>query len=286
LEPDPLLPWLLAIKLGLYAFTLLGAGLSLHAALGIIEDDARRGALKGAALAALAALILATARLLVVNAQLGGGPASAFDTTTLPWAWQAFGWSTSMVIAGAAGILAGWRLRITWLAAIGAVFLAASFAFTGHSEALEDPGFAPPAVAVHVTIAAVWVVAPLTLWPRKTIDDPTLVARLSRFSTIAAWAVPVLFLLGAWLASSLAGGIPALISQPYGQLLVAKLSVALIALAMGALNKFRLTRAIANHEADGRKALQRTLLVELLIFVIALLLVAIATTIVGPADMP
>lgn len=282
METDPLLFWLLANKLAFYASSLVAAGLGLHAALGVVEQEGRRSAMRVGASAAAAALVFAVARLVIVNAQLGGGIGAAFDTGTLQWTWRSLGPSTTATFAGAIGLMAGWAIRNTVFTAAGALAMAASFALTGHSEALENPGLAQFAVSVHAMIAMFWVTAPITLWPRHDLQDATLVARLKRFSTVAAWIVPALFALGIWLAWLLAGGLSPLLSETYGRLLVAKLLVASIALAMGAINKLWLTQAIMQGNPDGRRLLKLTLLVELGVFVVALLLVGIATTAVGP----
>jgi copper resistance protein D len=284
LEADPLIPWLLATKLGLYASSLLAAGLGLHAALGIVEEDARRSALRIAAWASGAVLVLSFIRAALVNAQLGGGIGAVLDFETFVWTWQALSLSMVAAFGGALGVVIGWILRRPWIAAIGAICFAASFALTGHSAALPIPGLAPWIVSLHVLIASFWFSAPLTLWPRRELVDATLARRLERFSAMAVWAVPVLFLLGVWLVWILAGSVAAVFSTSYGQLLIAKFSVSLIALGLGAFNKLRLTQAIADGRAGGRRALKRTLLAELTVFVIALLLVGIATTVAGPTE--
>jgi copper resistance protein D len=284
LEADPLIPWLLASRLGLYASSLLAAGLGLHAALGVVERDARWSAMRIAACAASVALVFSVIRAALVNAQLGGGIGAVLDLETFAWTWQALSLSTAVALGGALGVVFGWVLRSPWIAAIGSICFAASFALTGHSAALPMPGLAPWVVGLHVLIAAFWFSAPLILWPRQGMADATLALRLERFSAVAVWAIPVLFLLGLWLVWTLAGGVAAVFSTTYGQLLIAKFSVSLIALGLGAFNKLRLTHAIADGRAGGRSALKRTLLVEFTIFVIALLLVGIATTAIGPAE--
>ena len=237
-----------------------------------------------AAWAAGAVLVLSLTRAALVNAQLGGGIGAVLDLETFVWTWQALSLSMAAAIGGALGVVIGWALRRPWIAGIGSICFAVSFALTGHSAALPTPGIAPWIVSLHVLIASFWFSAPLTLWPRGEMVDATLARRLERFSAIAVWAIPVLFLLGVWLVWILAGSVAAVFSTTYGQLLIAKFSVGLIALGLGAFNKLSLTKAIADGRAGGRSALKRTLLAELTIFVIALLLVGIATTVTGPAE--
>lgn len=237
-----------------------------------------------AAWAAGAALVLSFVRAALVNAQLGGGIGAVLDPETFMWTWRALSLSMTAVLCGALGIVIGWVLRNPWITAIGSICLAVSFALTGHSAALPMPGLAPWIVSLHVLIASFWISAPLTLWPHQELADAALASRLARFSAIAVWAIPILFLLGVWLVWILAGSVAAVFSTTYGQLLAAKFSVGLIALGLGAFNKLRLTQAVASGRAGGRGSLKRTLLAELTIFVIALLLVGIATTVTGPAE--
>ena len=168
------------------------------------------------------------------------------------------------------------------IAGIGAIALALSFALTGHSQALESPGFAPWVVAFHVVIAAFWFAAPLTLWPAKNLSDIDLTVRLERFSAIALFVVPLLFLLGLWLAWRLAGGVQQLIASDYGRLLLLKLAVAAVALGLGGLNKLVTTPIMARDPLRGRRLLKRSLIAEATAFTAAIVIVAWATTMTGP----
>jgi putative copper export protein len=138
--------------------------------------------------------------------------------------------------------------------------------------------------ASHVFIAGFWVAAPITLYPATKIDDALLLRRLKRFSAIATAAVPVLILLGVWLAWILAGGFEPLVGSVYGQLLLLKLAVGVTAMGMGALNKQIVTGRIAAEPAKGRRWLRRTLAVETALFAAAILAVSAATTVAGPGE--
>ena len=63
--------------------------------------------------------------------------------------------------------------------------------------------------------------------PRAALPGPQLVDRLRRFSAIAIAAIPVLVILGFWLAWVLAGGVKGLFETNYGRLLLLKLAVSL-----------------------------------------------------------
>lgn len=285
MDADALAPWLLAVRVAFYAAALLAAGTALHAALGVVERGGRYRAMLIAAAAALAALLFSAARLLVIDAQLGGGFDHAFDPSSFAWTWRMQGNATLALVAGCAAIWIAIPTRLVWIGGAGGVAVAASFAFSGHSQALDPPGFAPWAVGLHVLIAAFWFAAPLSLWPRRRLDDGALQARLARFSSLALFVVPLLFALGLWLAWTLAGGFTPLVSSLYGRLLIAKLCIAALALAIGAANKLVITKAVANNPASGRRMLAISLATDVSLFVVALGLVGWATTMTGPPSI-
>jgi len=274
---------LFADRIGLNVAALLTVGFALHAALGVVERDAFGRLRSLILLAGAGVLVFAGLRLLILNAQMGDGTV-LFDPELFPLSWTALGPSTTALstgaIAGVAGVFAGSRI----LAGIGAGGLAAGFGLTGHSQGLADPGLAPMAVAAHAFIAGFWVVAPITLHPSARLGNDVLLARLKRFSVIAMAAIPLLLLLGVWLAFVLAGGVTPLLGSIYGWLLLAKLAVGLIAMAMGALNKQVVTTRIERDPAKGRCWLRWTLAFDAMLFATAILAVSAATTIAGPGE--
>lgn len=281
MEAEPLALGLFAVKLGLYGSTLLAAGLALHAGLNVLAIHDRPRAMRTAAVAGLIALILAALRIGLANAQIGGGGA-ILDLATMSWTWPALGPSSTSIAFGAVAILIAWRLRSGIAAILAACALAVSFSLTGHSQALDPPGLAPWAVAVHVLIGAFWFAGPVTLWPARGLDDALLTARVAQFSARAVAAIPFLFALGLWLALLLAGGIGPLLASPYGQLLLAKLAAGCVALALGAYNKTVITAQLQSAPLAGRRALKTTLGLDVFLFLIALGSVAAATSLTGP----
>jgi len=274
---------LFADRIGLNVAALLMIGFALHAASGVVERDALRRLRPLVLLAGAGVLVFASLRLLILNAQMGDGTV-LFDPELFPLSWIALGPSTMAMgvgaVAGVAGVIVGSRI----LAGIGASILAVGFGLTGHSQGLADPGLAPMAVAAHAFIAGFWVVAPITLYPAALLRDDVLLARLKRFSVIAMAAIPLLLLLGVWLAFVLAGGVAPLFGSIYGWLLLAKLAAGLAAMGMGALNKQVVTTRIERDPAKGRRWLRLTLAFEAILFATALLAVSAATTIAGPGE--
>lgn len=272
-----------ADRIGLNLAALLAIGLAFHVASGVVERDARRRLRPLAIVAAVAVIFFAVIRFVVLTAQMGDGT-TLLDLELLPLAWTALGPSTLAfgggAVLGAAGIL--WRSRV--LAAASVAALGAGFGLTGHTQGLAEPGLMPAVVAVHVFIAGFWIAAPVTLFPRSTISDALLLARLRHFSRLAVIVIPLLIVLGVWLAWRLAGGLEPLVGSLYGQLLLVKLAVGVLAMGFGALNKQVVTARIAADPAEGKRWLRRTLFAEASLFAIAIVAVSAATTLTGPVD--
>lgn len=274
---------LFADRAGLNVAALLSIGFALHAASGVVERDAF-GRLRWLVLWAAAGVIgFAGLRLVILNAQMGDGTV-LLDLELLPLSWTALGPSTIALgvgaIVGAAGLLAGSRI----LAGVGAVVLSIGFGLTGHTQGLAEPGLAPILVAAHALIAGFWVTAPITLYPAANLGDDVLLRRLKRFSAIAIAVIPLLILLGAWLAWVLAGGFEPLVGSTYGRLLLLKLTVGLAAMGLGALNKQIVTARMKLEPAKGRRWLRLTLTFDTILFAAAILAVSAATTIAGPGE--
>jgi putative copper export protein len=281
---DPILPWLFVVRLGLNATALLGIGLSLHAGLGVLSPTNRRTALQWAGVAAVGLLVFGAARLALLNGQMTGGLADAFNPETFGLTWLALGPASLALALGAVATIAAALTGVPLLGVAGAIAVAGAFALTGHTVGLKHPGLAPAAVAVHVLVAGFWVIAPLTLWPRPALDETVLLRRLRRFSSIAVAAIPVLVGLGLWLAWLLAGGLPGLFGTTYGRLLLAKLTLTLVAVAMGALNHQMVTRKLEATPEQGRTWLARTLSIEAVVFIAAVVIVSAATTFAGASE--
>jgi copper resistance protein D len=281
MESDPLAPWLLAVKLGLYASALLAAGLGLHASANIVDRGDQSRVLRSAAFLGCAAVFFAALRLAIANVQLGGSIVSIIDPATLAWTWPTLAPSSIAFALGGALALAAWRFRGA-MGALSGIALAAGFALTGHTQALESPSLAPWGVGLHALIAAFWIAAPITLWPRANLSDEAVLSRTERFSRLALVLVPVLFVIGVWLAVLLAGSVEAVFSSLYGQLLLAKLGAASAALALGAYNKQIVARKLRQAPAEGRRALTLTLTFDMALFASALILVGVATSFTGP----
>ena len=273
---------LFAVKAAFTAAALVSIGFSLHAMLGVTPAVRTRSGVQLVATAAGVTVALMLARLALLNAQLGGSASAAFDASFFAWTWTALGPSAIATMLGCiAGILAA-VFGNRWFAGAAAGLLAAGFALTGHAAAMEQPLLASTIAALHVLIAGFWIVAPHSLYPSSNTPDEDLHRRLVRFSRYAGLLVPLMFAMGFWLAWTLAGGLQPLFGSLYGGLLLVKLAAAVLALALGAVNQRFLTRMLLAQPERGRRWLRRTLLVDAVLFAVAIIAISAATTLTGP----
>jgi putative copper export protein len=273
----PLTYWLFIDKAALYGAVLLSIGVGLHNWLGVTDNLRRAKAI--VLCGGLSSVVLVLARLVLTSAQIGD-PETALAASNLSLAWLTQGASVISLALGTILAAISASLNARWLHLASAGLLAASFALTGHAQGVTNPLLTPIAAFAHVLIAGFWFVAPLTLWPSPTSE--TLAVRLERFSTTAIIAIPILFVLGVALLLRIAGSPTAAFTTTYGFLLLGKLAAATCALALGGYNKLVVSSAIRNGEARAQAHLKTTLVCEGLLFSVALLLLATATTFSGP----
>jgi putative copper resistance protein D len=249
-----------------------------------------RGLILAAAAVALAAGV---ASLALQTAVMTGDPAAAADPQMLRtvFAETVFGRAVAtraglclLVLAAAAPRTPNWTL----LAALGAAAMV-SFAWSGHGAA--DEGAAGlvhlGADIAHLLAAGVWLGALaafllMLLTPASRETGTDLRTALERFSGVGSGVVAVLLLSGLLNSWFLVGParLGGLFTTDYGRLLLAKLALFATMLGLAALNRFRLTPALARRlQAAGGggdlAALRRSLAVETLLGVLVLAAVAV-----------
>lgn len=266
----------LLVKIVLHTGLLGAGGLALHSA--ILRSRWNRLI----AICAFLIIFAIGARLLLLNAELAGGLNQIFNFEMFGWVWNPNRLQSFAYLGGAVVMALGVLLKRRAGLLIGAASLFLGIGLGGHVSGLEAPTFSRAVVSAHVAIAAFWVTAPIVLWPTSDIDDAALAHQLKRFSAIAMWSVPLMFAGGVWLSLRLTGSPEALVSSDYGRLLMVKLVLASAALALGAGNKFWITRRIERRDDAGRKWLKRTLFIDILIFSAIIVAIAAATTLTGP----
>ena len=161
----------------------------------------------------------------------------------------------------------------------GAVLIAVSYAFVGHS--LGDPRWLLGGLLiVHLLAAAFWVGALVPL--HRATRHAGCARMLQRFGVIAMATVAVLVAAGFVFALNMTGSAAALVGTAYGWTLLAKLCVVSLLLGLGALNKWRLVPAVAEDRSFAARALRRSIAAEALAIAIILLVTATLTSVTTP----
>jgi putative copper export protein len=105
---------------------------------------------------------------------------------------------------------------------------------------------------------------------------------VARASRLFAIALGPLVLAGIYAARLNVATLARLVGTPYGRALLAKLAVAAIAMAIGALNRYRNVPALERKQGTANRRLVRLVRIEVLVLVIVLLLSAL----LGVLPMP
>jgi copper transport protein len=200
--------------------------------------------------------------------------------TAAPWkAAMVTSLFESLLIAAGAMIAAIVALRshvagtAAMLSAFALIGVGLSLASSGHAATAPPQWLARPTVFLHGVSVACWIGAlvPLTAMARKPMS--ALLPVLHRFSRFAVPVVGVLVLTGFTLAIVQLQSFRALIETRYGIILSIKLALVMVLLGLAALNRFRLTPALAADFAN-KKPLLRSILAECVIVVGILAVVA------------
>ncbi len=212
-------------------------------------------------------LLSAVASLGALGLDLLGLPPAALATAA-PWN-IAFATSAgpALLVAVAAMLFASMALRSAWyapaLAIIAFVGVGLSLAMTGHAATAPPEILTRSAIFLHGIGVALWIgaLAPLvTLLSQPAATWPV----LNRFSRIAMPTVAMLAVTGFALAIVQLERPSALVETRYGLLLSTKLALVTVLLALAALNRFRLTSALARDE-KAAPALRRSIVFECVI---------------------
>ena len=176
------------------------------------------------------------------------------------------------------------------LSALALAGVGLSLASSGHAATAAPRWLTAPAVFLHGIGVAVWVGALVPLAAMALRPAQPLLPALNRFSHAAMLVVAVLVLSGLALATVQLERLGALIDSQYGIILSIKLALVVVLLGLAALNRFRLTPALARN--SDTRPLVRSILAECMIVVAILAVVAcwrftpppraLATAIVAP----
>ncbi|MBN1237688.1 MAG: CopD family protein [Gammaproteobacteria bacterium] len=164
----------------------------------------------------------------------------------------------------------------------GATLIAASFAFMGHTATHELRWLLAGTLILHVLVAAFWLGA---LWPLHVVgrEEPLHVDAVvvERFSAVALWLVPLLFVAGLILSVVLLPDLAAL-QSPYGTLLIAKSAGFALLMGFAALNNRRYGPAIAGGDAAAARALGVSVRVEWAVIAAVVVAATVMTSLFSP----
>jgi putative copper resistance protein D len=245
--------------------------------------DVRRLARKVAVIAALIGLAVLALRFGIRAARISGmGLPGAVDPMMLGFVWDsplgaAAIWRilgelliVAMLIRGAVGL---------WAGLIGALLIAVSYTFVGHS--LGDPRWILASLlTLHLLAAAFWVGGLIPLM--RAISQPDGASLLHRFGKIASVTVALLVVVGGVFAWLMTGSVAALFTTAYGWTLFAKLGVVTGLMALAALNKWRFVPALASGLPSAAPHLRRSIQIEAVAVLLILILTATLTSITTP----
>jgi copper transport protein len=151
--------------------------------------------------------------------------------------------------------------RSRGLSALALVGVGLSLAASGHAAAAPPQALMRPAVFLHASSVAFWIGALAPLAALLLARKQAALTIVDRFSGIAVPVVGLLALTGLALAIIQLESFGALIGTTYGIILSTKLALGAALLALAALNRFRLTPALAR-DATVIKPLGRSILIE------------------------
>ncbi len=232
--------------------------------------------------AALVGPVVLAIRFGVRAARISGmGFEGATDPMMLGFVWESpLGTAAIWRGTGELAILSMLVPRIgQWIALVGTVAVAISFAQVGH--ALGEPRAALAVLLVlHLLAAAFWVGALVPLHRAALVPDGA--DLLHHFGNLAAFGVAVLIIAGTTLAWLLSGSVPALFGTAYGLALVVKVAIVAVLLGFAAWNKVRLVPALRAEKPGAAHALRRSISMEMLAVVMILLATAAITSVTTP----
>ena len=159
------------------------------------------------------------------------------------------------------------------LAALALAGVGLSLAASGHAATAPPQALTRPAVFLHGVGVAFWIGALMPLVAIARRPTPALLPILNRFSRVAALTVAVLVLTGLTLAIIQLESFRALIETRYGIILSIKIALVVALVGLAALNRFRLTPALALAPRNTRP-LVRSILAECAVVLAILAVVA------------
>jgi putative copper resistance protein D len=239
-----------------------------------------------AVISAAAAIVCFVAQQSLEAARFVGELSGVLDAQWLRAAWSsASGAGQGVRLLGLLLILAGFARaspRGLIVANLGAALALVSFLASGHTSVHPWRTLLAPLLALHLFVVAFWFgsLVPLHVAIRHEPLDRS-VAILERFSRIAGWLVPLIFVAGALLLLALAPDW-SVFTRPYGELVLWKLVGFAVLMLLAAYNRWRLIPALAAGHATALAPLRRSIAAELVLISAVLTITAVLTLFFSP----
>lgn len=283
------MPDVLSVVLRALSFVLLfqSAGIAIFVALfGRNLESSRIPIRRFGAVTAIAGMVLVAGHYALEAARMAGDMSGLWDPALQRMAWKS--------PAGAAFVcrlfgllLIGIGLRRSgarWtMVAIGGVVLAAgSFTLMGHTSVHVHRAALAALLMLHLLIVAFWFGALWPLYAASSRETPVRAADLiEHFTVIATWLVPVILVAGTAMAVLLLPNVAAL-SEPYGELLIAKVVGFALLMGLAAANKWRLGPALISGTAQSGQSFRRSVAAEYALIAAVLTITAVMTSLFSP----
>jgi putative copper export protein len=236
--------------------------------------------------AAIAAMVLVAAHYALEAARMAGEMSGMWDPTLQGLAWNSP--ARAALICRLLGLLliaVGLQranVRGTILAVGGAVLATGAFTLAGHTSVNVHRAALAALLMLHLLVVAFWFGA---LWPLYAASLRETPARawdiIERFTALATWLVPVILLAGSVMAVLLLPNLRAL-SEPYGELLIAKVVGFAALMGLAAANKWRFGPALVHGPAQSGLWFRRSVVAEYVLIAVVLTITAVMTSFFSP----
>ena len=236
--------------------------------------------------AAIAAILLVAAHHAIEAARMAGEVSGMWNPALQAIAWNSPARAAlicrllglALITIGLQGASGRWMI----VAVSGAVLAAGAFTLTGHTSVNVHRGALAALLMLHLLVVAFWFGA---LWPLYVASLRETPARASdlieRFTAVATWLVPVILVDGTAMAVLLLPNLSAL-SEPYGELLMAKVVGFALLMGLAAANKWRLGPALVHEPVQSGRWFRRSVAAEYVLIAAVLTVTAVMTSFFSP----
>jgi putative copper resistance protein D len=236
--------------------------------------------------AAIAAIVFVAGHYALEAARMAGEMSGILDPALQEMAWNSPARAALICrMLGLVLLAVGlWDAGVRWtmVAVGGAVLATGAFALTGHTSVNVHRGTLAALLMLHLLVVAFWFGALWPLYVASLRETPARAADLiERFTVVATWLVPMILVVGVGMAVMLVPNVSAL-TEPYGQLLIAKVVGFALLMGLAAANKWRLGPALAHAPVHGGRWFRRSVATEYLLIATVLAITAVMTSFFSP----